>query len=308
MNSLTAIIPFLNEGTEIERTVASLRETADNRVDILLINDCSQDDTDYEAVAQQYNARYHHNATRQGVARSRDIGVELCATPYFILFDGHMRLYHNNWWNAVTEALKNNDRATYCLKCYPLDEQSQLTDIQSMGATVNMDENAGWGMLDPQWRYTDHAPNEPMIRIPCVLGACYALSRRYWQHLRGLAGLRTYGCDETCLSLKTWLEGGQCLLMKDIKVGHIFRQKAPFDMCTPDWVYNKLLIAETMLPVGLKNTVFREMRRSNPEATEEAMRMLCKSRQLVAELKNYYRQIFTWDVDAFIQFNQSMKS
>ncbi len=134
MNKLTAIIPFLNEGAEIERTVASIRETAGDQVNILLINDCSQDDTDYEAVARQYHAHYHYNTSRQGVARSRDIGVGLCETPYFILFDGHMRLYHNNWWNAVTEALGNNDRAVYCLKCYPLDEQFRLTNVQSMGA------------------------------------------------------------------------------------------------------------------------------------------------------------------------------
>ncbi len=163
-------------------------------------------------------------------------------------------------------------------------------------------------MLDAQWRYTDQAPDEPLIQIPCVLGACYAMSKRYWLYLRGLAGLHTYGCDETYLSLKTWLEGGICLLMKNIKVGHIFRKKAPFDMCTRDLIYNKLLIAETVLPVEHKKIVFREMDRSNPEATGEAMQMLCGNRQMVAELKNYYRQIFTWNVDAFVQVNQSMKT
>ena len=301
MNQLTAIIPFLNEGAEIERTVASIRDTAGDAVDILLINDCSQDDTDYETVAKQYNARYHHNTERQGVARSRDIGVELCETPYFILFDGHMRFYHNNWWTAVTEALDNNDRAVYCLKCYPLNEQFELIKTETVGATIKMDENAGGAILDAEWNYTDNTPDEPLTPIPCVLGACYALSKRYWHHLKGLTGLRTYGSDEAYLSLKTWLEGGKCILMKEIHVGHIFRSALPYPVPNTDTIYNKLLIAETILPVAYKNRVFHELRRSNEEEYNKAFQLLCENRQLVAELKEYYKEIFTCNVETFIE-------
>lgn len=35
-NDLTIIIPFLNEGEEVARTVESIRKTAGNKVDILL--------------------------------------------------------------------------------------------------------------------------------------------------------------------------------------------------------------------------------------------------------------------------------
>ena len=305
MNLLTAIIPFLNEGAEIERTVASIRDTAGNAVDILLINDCSQDDTDYQAVARQYHARYHHNAERQGVARSRDIGVELCETPYFILFDGHMRFYHNNWWQVITEALQNNDRAVYCLKCYPLNEQYELVKTESMGANINMDKNARGNILNAEWRYKDDMPDEPLIPIPCILGACYAVSKRYWHHLKGLTGLRTYGSDEAYLSLKTWLEGGKCMLMKDIHVGHIFRDRHPYAVCAADVIYNKLLMAETILPVEYKKTVFRGMRQGNEEEFNKAFQLLCENRQQVAELKAYYKEIFTCSVDTFMAINQS---
>ncbi|MDR2036506.1 MAG: glycosyltransferase [Bacteroidales bacterium] len=309
MNKLTAIIPFLNEGSEIERTLASIRETAGECVDIILINDCSEDDTDYKAVAIQYGARYYYNAIRQGVARSRDIGVELCETPYFILFDGHMRFYYNHWWNEVTKVLDNNDRAAYCLRCFPLDGQFKIIDSpKSMGACINMDDNSGNSILDIQWRYMDAIPDESLIPISCLIGACYAMSKRYWQYLKGLNGLRTYGCDEAYLSLKTWLEGGVCLLMKDIKVGHIFRQKAPYEIITQDFIYNKLLIAETVFPIANKTKIFSELHRSNPDVCDKAMMMLYENRQLVSDLKNYYRQIFTRDISTFIQFDQSRET
>ncbi|MDR0605765.1 MAG: glycosyltransferase [Bacteroidales bacterium] len=307
MNRLTAIIPFLNEGDEIDRTLASIRETAGDNVDIVLINDNSQDATDYETVARKYNARYQYNSTRQGVAQSRNIGVELCETPYFILFDGHMRFYHNDWWNETVKALDDNDRATYCLRCLPLDDKFQLMENSSMGACINFSETDGYGILDPAWRYGDNGVDKPMLQIPCVLGACYALSKRYWTYLKGLTGLRTYGCDEAYLSLKTWLEGGSCVLLKKIKVGHIFRAKAPYAMPSFDFMYNKLLITESVLPYEQKKTVFSNMQKSNSYEFTEAMKLLVTNKKLVAELKSYYQQIFTCDIDSFIKFNQDMK-
>ncbi|MDR0604512.1 MAG: glycosyltransferase [Bacteroidales bacterium] len=307
MNKLTAIIPFLNEGIEIERTLESIRETAENKVDIIVINDNSQDDTDYESVAKKYNARYYYNVTRQGVAQSRNIGVELCETPYFILFDGHMRFYHNDWWNETVKALDDNDRATYCLRCLPLDDKFQLMENTSMGACINMDEAAGNAILDPAWRYGNNEIDKLIIQIPCVLGACYALSKRYWTYLKGLTGLKTYGCDEAYLSLKTWLEGGSCLLFKEIKVGHIFRPKAPYSMSSVDLMYNKLLMAESVLPYEQKKTVFSNIQKSNSYEFTEAMKLLVANKKLVAELKSYYLQIFTSDIDSFIKFNQDMK-
>jgi glycosyltransferase involved in cell wall biosynthesis len=43
MNKLTVVMPFLNEGDEVEHTVQNIRQTAGDNVDILLINDASPD-------------------------------------------------------------------------------------------------------------------------------------------------------------------------------------------------------------------------------------------------------------------------
>jgi glycosyltransferase involved in cell wall biosynthesis len=48
MNQLTVIIPFLNEGREVGNTLQSIRETAGEQVDVLLVNDASYDDFDYD--------------------------------------------------------------------------------------------------------------------------------------------------------------------------------------------------------------------------------------------------------------------
>jgi glycosyltransferase involved in cell wall biosynthesis len=109
-NELTVIIPFLNEGVEVENTLRSIRDTSGYSVDILIINDCSSDDFDYEKIALQFGAFYHYNDERLGVAASRDLGVELSQTPYFLLLDAHMRFYRGGWVDRIVNELKINEQ------------------------------------------------------------------------------------------------------------------------------------------------------------------------------------------------------
>lgn len=80
---LTVIIPFLNEGDEVENTVKSIRETNREYIEIILINDCSSDGYDYEKVATIYNTQYIVNPQRMGVAKSREIGVSFNQNAVF---------------------------------------------------------------------------------------------------------------------------------------------------------------------------------------------------------------------------------
>ena len=85
---LTIIIPFLNEGEEIANTLFSIKDTVTEMPNILLINDASTDEYDYQSIAEQYNCEYIQHEKRLGVAESRNEGVRICGTPYFLLLDG----------------------------------------------------------------------------------------------------------------------------------------------------------------------------------------------------------------------------
>lgn len=307
MKELTVIIPFLNEGIEIENTVQSIRETAGEAVDILLINDCSQDNHDYEHVARKYDASYHFNEERQGVAKSRDIGVSLIDTPYFILIDGHMRFYHNDWWTEVVECLKKNDRAVYCCQCRVLNTDGTMAhDMVAYGAYIEMEGHSFDQVLEAQWITVDAAPEDPAPDIPCVLGASYALSKRYWEHIRGLSGLRYYGSDEPYLSLKVWLEGGKCTLLKNIEIGHIFRDKPPYSVVMPDAVFNKLFIAATLLPDQLED-IQSKLKKSFPSEYYLSQSMLSKQATMLQEHRSYYSDIFSKDYQWFNAINSKGK-
>lgn len=304
MNELTVIIVFLNEGIEVERTVKTVRQTAGDAVDLMLINDASTDGYDYESVARQYNAVYYVNQEKQGPARSRDIGISMIETPYFLLLDGHMRLYDNNWWNVIPEQLHKNERAIYCCQCKVLDENFEIMrDRDVYGAYIQFEGKDFYDTLEAYWLIVNN--DDPVsIDIPCVLGACYAASKKYWTYLNGYKGLFQYGSEEPYISIKAWLEGGKCILLKQLEMGHIFRNKFPYTVFLKNHIYNKLIIAETLLPIELKTKIFSVMQKNYKEMFQEAFEMLLENRKEIAELKLYYQQIFTIGVNVFMDFNR----
>jgi glycosyltransferase involved in cell wall biosynthesis len=301
MNKLTVIIPFLNEGEEIGRTLQSIRETAGEQVDIILVNDASYNNFDYEPVAAKYNASYIRNEKRMGAAYSRDTGVQHCATDCFLHIDGHMRFYHNDWWKTIVAAIEQNKRALFCCKCKALDTRgTDVTKQPFFGASISFYD------LSPVWNRRDICPDRDMATVPCVLGASYACNKQYWQYLKGLSGLKMYGSEEPYISLKVWLEGGECILLKKIEIGHIFRNRFPYLVSRREMLFNKLLIAETLLPPEHKDRVYNALRNTGGIFLRDAMRLLLDEDKEIKELKSYYQNISTRSFESFFEFNASV--
>lgn len=58
MKQLTIIIPFLNEKIEVENTLNSIFSHTSEDIDIIVINDCSDDGYDYDALEKKYSIIY----------------------------------------------------------------------------------------------------------------------------------------------------------------------------------------------------------------------------------------------------------
>lgn len=306
MNKLTIVISFLNEGNEVENTLNSIRNTAGNHVDIILINDASTDASDYRSVAIKFNALYIENESREGIAASRDKGISRITTPYFLLLDAHMRFYQDDWASQIVEELDKDDRVLLCCntKVLKIDESGKLDEsdtTSAFGARVNFQGTQR--MLNSEWVSQENEPGQPIEDIACVLGAGYAGSKRYWQYLRGLEGLIYYGCDEAYISLKVWLEGGRCRLMKNISIGHIYRKQAPYKIEDTHSIFNKLLIAELLLPFAHRIRMYGALYELNPPSFEEAFKKLQDKEAQLNELRQYYNRIFTVDFNEVMKLN-----
>lgn len=171
---LTVIIPFANEGQEVENTVKSVLEHSSNDVEIIVINDASDDEYDYESRLKKYPVNYICNEIRLGVAASRDLGVCICKTDYFLLLDAHMRFYESEWVSIIVNSLNKNPRSIPCA------QTKVLRNIN--GCVVEDDRHASyWGAyvnlyspieyLEPEWAFLNWIPSTVgsyQNQIPCV--------------------------------------------------------------------------------------------------------------------------------------------
>ncbi len=309
-NLLTVIIPFLNEGGEVVETVKSLRANVGNAIDIIVINDFSTDEHDYQSLLSSYDVYYILNDKRLGVAASRDYGVALCKTPYFLLLDAHMRVYGDRWLFDIVNMLKEDDRILLCAQTKQLwkNEEGRIVELKNAAPVYGAYATFDKGHLSPgiEWNYIQKDYLEKIQPIACVLGAGYATSKRYWMYLRGLEGLKLYGCDEVYISFKVWLEGGKCVLLKEHSFGHIYRNNAPYKITQSSFVFNYLLVAYTLFPDAMWYWVLSCCKIARPADFREAWGVFVRNKKKINELKSYYSKIATVSHRRIIRMNKLM--
>lgn len=302
MNKMTVIITFLNEGIEVFNTLKCFRESVDFPFEIILINDGSTDDFDYKKIANDFGAHYIEHCERKGPAVSRNEGVEVCSTDYFLLLDAHMRVYQDNWFPRIIEELEREENVLLCCSTLTLDKNAILNkkNPTGYGAFINLSD------LSNHWIHGFDKMNIDCFEIPSVLGASYACSKKYWMKLKGLNGLRTYGFEEQLISLKVWLSGGKCKVLKDVEFGHIFRDEsnAPYEIPTTDYYLNQLLIVELFYNENYKREFIKNMRKNvGVEYANDWIEEFKKYRQEIAKEKSYYKTIFNRDFSFIVDLN-----
>lgn len=257
MKQITIVIPFLNEGDEPLRTTVNLNEAANpDLFDIVLVHD-SGDPLPFTVPLEYKNVKVHINGKRCGVAGSRMNGVALAETPYIILTDAHMRFDKNDWLDVTIEALNSNPKTLFAgltrgVKDEKVDHKSGggfgcrllMKNEQVSGVNASFDNI----LLSPKW-----IREVPGVRyeIPCVMGAYYAMSKDWFNYIGQERGLYMWGGDEACLSLKTWLMGGKVIQMKDVVIGHKYRdQVSPLPYTLYNWykLYNNMYMIYTLFP------------------------------------------------------------
>lgn len=309
---LTVIIPFVNEGEEVERTIESALNHSNNDIEIIAINDASDDCYDYEKALQKYPVKYVLNEKRLGVAASRDKGVRLCNTDYFLLLDAHMRFYDSAWVKALVSKLNAHPKTVLCTQTKPLHKVE--------GKIVNGETKTFWGAyvnfyavveyMESLWTYVDwlhHIPKNEANEIPCVLGAGYATSKTYWEYINGLQGLLSYGSDEVLLSMKVWLSGGKCKLLPQVTIGHIYRQCAPYEHYREKRIYNKLYIGYMLCPSVYRKKLYAVERTKFPFDCLKAWKLFYQNLDVIEKAKTSFEQIRTQTFQDFERFNRSRK-
>lgn len=314
---LTCIIGFYNENEEIEKTVESIRSTAKN-TQILLVDDCSDDGYDYQNIAKIYDCIYLKTPKRLGVAQARDFGIDHCPTEHFIILDGHMRFYHFNWDILMLNVLKDHPNAIVCMNTVVIHKDRKINGVSvyenenmevrgmdgAFGAYINLGNNKD--DFTAKWTYTpikEEYRNQKIIPIPCVFGATYGCSKTWWKHIDGLRGLICWGYDEPLMSLKTWLSGGECLLIKDIGVGHIYRKVFPYEVQGKDVKANNYFMACLFSSNEIQKQYFLNQLKGEygKEFFDKVQKIAEENKDVYEEAIKNFRKIQKYDLKWFFE-------
>lgn len=302
---LTVVITFKNEAEMLRDTLASLRATAGSGVDIHLINDASDDNYDYVALAQQFGCRYDEHTVSRGPAANRNQGADAATTPYVIFLDAHMRCYHNDWHLQVVNAIKFDPRALYCCVSRPLDIEAQpASGAEGHGAYLRLDDAPAERLLLAEWNTSPLTHTRyPMIPLP--LGATYAFSVAFFQEIGGYVGLRQYGGEEAYAGMKAWLMGGRCRLISDVVIGHIYRsvELRPWQSAFSYYLYNKIVLAVTLFSEEQCQALMEKL--SGLPDYRQAIATLRKEQGFVNNLRAYIQEHSQHDAEYFLDLNNA---
>ena len=295
---LTVVISSLNEGKEINETVKSIKETSDAK--IIVIDDGSWPKVNVKGV------RLVRNDVRKGRPASLDAGVEMARTPFIFLANARMRFKEG--WTEGIEYLKKEPETVFCTTSVCLEYGN--TDFKDRprryGAEIlyyHRHPKLGYQILDPKWLKEG---KEDIYEVPCVLGANYFITKKWYQKLKGFEGLHTWGGMDVFLSLKSWMAGGKCKIIKPIEIGNIYRddpQKTPaeckYTFIPEDKFWNQIFTAFTLLQEGEATQLLTKLKAK--KHYQMLVNRLHYFRPQIKEYKDYFNSIKKVNVMNYIR-------
>ncbi|WP_346677473.1 MULTISPECIES: glycosyltransferase family 2 protein [Thomasclavelia] len=126
---ISIIVPTYNRGHVIKRTIDNLLNQTIDDFEIIIVDDCSTDDTQH--IIKNYNdirIRYYKNTVNMGACYSRNRGIKLSHGDY-IAFQDSDDLWDKNKLKKQLEFLSKYDADVVFCKMEQLDEYGQNYNI-----------------------------------------------------------------------------------------------------------------------------------------------------------------------------------
>lgn len=300
--SISLIVPFLNEGGNVWKTLESISKTVDSEIEVIIINDASEDGYDYEQCAKYFEVEYIRNSFRLGVAGCRELGIKMASYDTIVLLDAHMQFYDQGWEKLVLELVEREPQTIFCSKSIHLNTDWEREEGAPLGCGAFIPLKKIQDFQSLSWLL--HPTNDNSI--PCIFGACYCFSKRFYEKIGGLVGLLQWGGDEQFLSAKAFMAGGRCALIPELAVGHVYRESCPYEFIPALNLYNQLYILSVLQSQNQAKKHVEAILNSleNKVAAEGVRQMLVQSEQEITQYRDYYLEhLDTRSFEDFLEYN-----
>lgn len=243
---VSIVIITRNEGAELQATVTNLLDTltADRR-ELIVVDDGSSDDSAafLEAVPEVLLLR----SDRLGVAQARNFGASRATGDVILFADAHIRA-PQGWSEILLDALQAENVGAVAPCIYSLTEPHR----RGFGLYLSGPD------LHARWRRREGPDPYP---VPILPGCFLAMRRETFCRTGGFdSGMRMLGGNDNELSCRFWLLGYDLLVVPGIEVGHLFREKAPYEARWAALVHNRLRMAFVHFEPGRVERVVHALR------------------------------------------------
>ena len=288
MESISIVIPTYNDAARTCKTIDNIFSSCSNKnnLDVIVVNDGSTEK--YEIKNKQVT--YIENKSNIGISQSRNIGILAAKSDQILTTDSHILFEKKGWDEEIIEAVKSNPQSILCFACRDLSSKK----VYYAGGFSFLHSNTDL-ILNPNLLID--IPNVNFCDVPAVIGGAYAFSKNWYSNILGMNGIIGCGVGETFLSIKSYLAGGDCKLIKDIKIGHDF-QKIEYTISKGNIYYNKIFLSMTILP-SLFTTIVINML-PNGKDKDLAMELFKRNSKDMMQKRLDYEEIFKKPFEEYV--------
>ncbi len=140
---ISVVIPVYNASKYIIETLASVKAQAFENYEIIIVNDCSTDDSiikaeEFFAVNIEINFSLLHNVNNKGVSFSRNRGVDISKGKYVIFLDSDDLFSENCLVDRYNFLEKNSDYVGCCSLAETFFDKKEGERKLFSGAAINL--------------------------------------------------------------------------------------------------------------------------------------------------------------------------
>lgn len=206
--TVSVVIPAINEGPDLEATLATIVASKTPPTEIVVVDDASKSPlADRVAPFNRFcvTRTIRHNKS-VGAGKAKSVGMDAATGDLLIVMDSHMRPAFE-WIDKLIEAHHKWPDSILCPISWAFEYPHAF---EGRGCHIKLHESGCWnGVWKPHEK--DDATGK---LLGSVLGGCYCLSKKTMEHIGGYARHSLgWGYEEEFLSLRAYIAGFDCRLV-----------------------------------------------------------------------------------------------
>lgn len=213
---ISVIITAYNEGGELRRTIASVRENTHQPREIVVVDDGSTDGSCDNLKGDDLKVVRHEE--RLGVAPSRNDGCDAASGDTFAFLDGHQRLSDGCLDRCAEAACEHNAIV------WPDVRGLKDRGWTGHGASMQLCEKHGY--FNARWHRRD--PGQTLTPISTLVVPGYVMPRNVYDRVRWIPQLRGWGASEAAITVKAFFLGIPVFHLCGPLARHYFRKQIPY--------------------------------------------------------------------------------